>query len=418
MSLRLQIESMGAEGEGLAHHEGKVVFVPGALPGEDVEVELADCGKRHDRARLLSVHTPSPLRRASPCPHDTPTGCGGCSLLHMAPAGAAAMKVDHLKSLLARMGVDTALVENVRIPEGLSSRHRNHARFTPDRAGRLTWVSKADIAGVGPRTLVPVEHCLALHPLVEELRVALDGRCAGVQAVDIRASATTGECVIMFEAEALPRGIDPVSIGANVLLRTKKGDRYLRGIPAVVEEVQGVRLRVSSGAFFQGHAAGATMLADIVRELAGPMNAKTRALDLCSGVGLFALTSLRAAGHVVAVEADPVAAADLRANAASSKHVTVLQLTAEEAIDNLNDPRGVAEVLVVDPPRSGLGRRTATLLAKMHVPRVILVSCDPRNFVDEAQALMREGYAMQRCIPVDQFAGTHHLEMVALFTLG
>lgn len=408
---------MGADGEGIARHEGKVVFVPGALPGEDVDVELADCGRRHDRARLIEVLTPSALRRVSPCVYDTPDGCGGCSMLHVVPSGAAALKVEVLQALLARIGVDAAVIEPVRIPGGLVKGHRNHARFIPDRSGRLAWISKADASGVGSRALVAVDHCLALHPLVEELRMFLDGHCAGVQSVELRASATTGEQLVVFEGEALPRGLDPVTIPANVMLRTKKGDRYLRGIPAVHEEVDGVRMRVSAGVFFQGHAEGATALAKLVQELVGPMNAKTRAVDLCSGVGLFALTALRDAGHVVAVEADPVAVADLRANAKGNKRVAVLQLTAEEAMENLYDPRGIADVLVADPPRSGLGRRVAASMAALKVPRVVLVSCDPRQFSDEAQALLKAGYTMQRCVPVDQFAGTQHLEIVALFTL-
>lgn len=416
MSLILRIEALGAEGEGITHHEGKVVFVPGALPGELVELEFAACGARFDRGEILRVIEPSPSRVASPCVHEVRDGCGGCTLLHSEAAAAARWKRDVLSELLLHAGLDAACVEEPRIAGGGLPGSRTHARWVPDRAGRLPWIGRAPAAGRGERAAVHVDSCLALHARLEEMRRLLDGRAAGLSAVDVRVAPTTNEALVILEGEAVPRNLVAHELPASVVLRTKAGDRPLRGHPFIHEVVRGVRFRISAGAFFQSHKDGPTLLSGIVGECIGTSIPITRAIDLCAGVGLFALTSLATAPRVLAVESDPVAAADLRVNFAKRQGGAVIEETAEAALNELGDARGAADLLVADPPRSGLGRQALNALVRMAPARIVLVSCAPRHFAAEAATLVRAGWSLERCIPVDQFPGTPHLEVVGLLT--
>ncbi len=414
MSLVLRIEALGAEGEGITRHEGKVVFVPGALPGELVELELAACGARFDRGEILRIVEPVAARVPSPCIHEVRDGCGGCALLHCEARAAANWKRDVLSELLLHAGLDAACVEEPRIAGGGLPGSRTHARWVPDRAGRLPWIGRAPAAGRGERAPVLVDACLALHPRLEELRLMLDGQVKGLAAVDIRVAPTTNEALVILEGEAVPRALAAHDLPASVVLRTKSGDRPLRGHPFIHEVVRGVRFRISAGAFFQSHKDGPRLLSEIVGECIGDAQPITRAIDLCAGVGLFALTSLAAAQRVLAVESDPVAAADLRVNLGKRAGGAVIEETAEAALNELGDARGAADLLVADPPRSGLGRQALNALVRMAPARIVLVSCAPRHFAAEAATLVRAGWTLERCIPVDQFPGTPHLEVVGL----
>jgi tRNA/tmRNA/rRNA uracil-C5-methylase (TrmA/RlmC/RlmD family) len=414
MSLVLRIEGLGAEGEGVAHHEGKVVFVPGALPGELVDLDLAACGPRFDRGELRRVVEASPARVSPACEHAVQGGCGGCTMLHAAAPSVAQWKRDVLCELMGHAGLATDVVEATRIVRSGWQGSRTHAHWIPDAKGRLPWISAAPAAGRGERRPIHVEHCGALHPQLEALRLALDGRCAGLSAVDVRVAPTTGDALILLEGNDLPRGIVAHEIAASVILRTKSGDRPLRGQPYIHEQVMGARFRVSAGAFFQGHVEGASLLAELVGECVDQAKGVTRAMDLCAGVGLFALCSLTGAARVLAVESDPAAAADLRVNLAKRSGAAVIEESVSVALRELGDARGAPDLVVADPPRSGLGREALAALLRMGAPRIVLVSCAPRHFATEAAALVRAGWRMERCIPVDQFPGTPHLEVVGL----
>jgi 23S rRNA (uracil1939-C5)-methyltransferase len=410
--MECEITGITAAGEGVGRHDGKVVFVPGALPGELVEIDVIRHGAKFDRGRLIEVLRPAG-RRETPCRHDHPGGCGGCSLLHATREAQAAAKRAMVRDALVRLGgVADPVVRDARTP-GPELGYRNHARFGVGKGGALTYVTRPGDGGDASRGTLAIETCAVLDPRLDDLRAALSGKVAGAAEVELRIGARTGErLAILHGTSRCPAGLDPTRIDAAIVLAD--GDRLVpvRGAPWIHEMVLGARFRVSARSFFQVNSDGAEELAGIARAWVGDEKA-VRALDLYAGVGLFALTALADASLVVAAEIDPASSGDLRANVAGRRGVSIRNEPAADVLRDLRPGRDTFHVAIVNPPRAGIGDAVAQGLAALAVPKLVLVSCDPGSLGRDVAALGRLGYALREAVPVDQFPGTPHVETVA-----
>ena len=412
-----EVTALGGRGEGVLRDEsGKVVFVPGALPGERILYVRTSKGARYDRGVLERVEQPSPHRRPTPCPLDVPGGCGGCQLLAVDPQHAADLKAQQLRELVENRGVRLGdAMEPVRLAgEGLG--YRNRARFKVDRQGRPTMVARQTEGRRGGRRQVPVSHCPVLHPALNELLEVCTGKLKGVRSLELRVGATTGECLVTFECSE-PPPIDPVTFPASVIWLDDKGRLLpLKGLPCVHEVIDGRRLRISANAFFQGNTEGAITISKLVKECAGDLSDAWVA-DLHAGVGLFALTSLLEARQVTAIEMDPDAVADLRENA-EELPVNVRMMESEAWIKDVEAVSECPDVVVLDPPRTGVPKVMTEAISSLAPPRVVLVSCSSRVLADDLPPFLAAGYRLERLIPVDQFSGTYHLESVLSLVRG
>lgn len=391
---------------------GKVCFVPYAIPGERVRVEIVEEHPRWARARLVEVLEASPDRVDPPCPYFGPDRCGGCVLQHVAPARQAAMKRRVVVEQLERIGkvVDPPVDDTVTIA---ASGYRNQARFAVDADGRLGFRAP------GSHDVVPVDRCLLLHPATQALRDEAGDDWAGVEEVGVR-SALAGDgsaMVVQPGADALPElpaGSTPVA------LRDSLGQTHaLRGDPIITERVAGFSFRVSVDSFLQSSTAGAEMLVSLVREAAAVRPGDALA-DLYAGVGLFARPLAADGATVVAVESNPCACDDAAANL-SGTTASVRCADVEPALERFltesaDAPHGpVFDVVVLDPPRRGAGRTVCGRIALLRPRTVVYVSCDPAALARDARALVDAGYVLTRAVPVDQFAQTAHVETVATF---
>lgn len=370
--------------------EGKACFVPFAIPGERVRVEIVEERARWARARLLEVLSPSPDRVAPPCPLFGPGACGGCHLQHVAPARQADLKRRVVVEQLERVGrIPAPPVEaTVHVAE---TAYRTSARFAVDREGRLGF------RAAGSNDVVPVARCLVLAPHTQAARTAAGDDWRDVQEVTVRAGADGGSVVLVHE----------------------DGATTVRGDEALHMRVGGFDFRVSPTSFFQPSLAGAEVLLRLVREAAG-VAPREPAWDLYAGVGLFARALAADGARLTAVEAHPAAASDARVNLPAD--VRVITARAEDAVSRLRHeglhgtqaaPRGV---VVLDPPRKGAGAQVTRAVAAARPRVIVYVSCDPAALARDARTLADAGYALARAVPVDQFAHTHHVETVATFT--
>lgn len=388
---------------------GKACFVPYAIPGERVRVEVVEDHKRWARGRLVEVLEASPDRVTPPCPYFGPDRCGGCALQHVAPDRQATMKRRVVVEQLERIGKfdDPPVAETVTVG---SAGYRNTARFAVDPAGRLGF------RGAGTHDVVPIDRCLLLHPAAQAVRDEAGDQWEGVEEVAVRAGLTGHGSALTIRPgpgplPTLPPGATPVA-----LLDTAGEAHALRGGPTITEHVAGFAYQVSPGSFFQSSTAGAEALVGLVREAAavGPGDAVA---DLYAGVGLFARPLAAAGATVVAVEAGPGACDDARANLAGTT-ASVVCAPVEEGLDRLagdpdDDP--AFDVVVLDPPRRGAGRDVCGRIAGLRPRTVVYVSCDPAALARDARALSNAGYALARAVPVDQFAQTAQVEIVATF---
>lgn len=411
------ILAAAATGDGILRLEGKVVFVPGALPGEKVAYRITRPGASSDRAELLSVLEPCG-RRPSPCPHDHTGGCGGCSLLHATRAASAEIKRQLVRDAMVRVGgIDADLVGECLMP-GPDLGYRNHVRFQVDGQGRMAFVKRGRHMPGRDHPVIAITSCAVVHPRVEFVKQALEGMVRDADEVEIRVGTQTNDSLaILHGVETLPRGIDPANFPGSLSLGTKRGLVPVRGLSLLHEVVGGVRFRISAASFFQINTAGAEELLRLVKEALPQKDGPRAILDLYAGVGLFAIAATLPTDRVIATELEPSAAKDFRVNVVGRDKILFKPLDVGELLRDLTPGRDFFDAAIVDPPRAGVETRTLLRLAALRIPRLIMVSCDAGSLARDLRAITSCGYVVRSVTPVDQFPGTPHVEVVAICDL-
>jgi 23S rRNA (uracil1939-C5)-methyltransferase len=386
-TVRLTITGLAVGGDGVGRApDGRVVFVPGGVPGDTVDARLVDQRKRFARASLLSVAAPGPDRIEPGCPM-VGRGCGGCGWQHLALAAQREGKRQLVADALTRLGGvrDLDVTAGPVLPaDGFRTTLRCAVRG--DRAALRRSRS---------HDLVRVEHCPVAHPLLGELLA--DGRFPGAAEVTLRCGARTGERLVLVRPRVAGRPVVAEVPGDVVVAGPDRPGAYH-------EEVAGQRWRISAQSFFQSRADGAELLVQRVRELLDP--APARLLDAYGGVGLLAAAAPDA--EVISVEAEPHASADARVNL-GRRAATVVASPVERWEPVLVD------AVVADPARGGLERAGAEVLAATGAATIVLVSCDAGALGRDAGLLVERGYQPDHCEVLDLFPHTPHVEVVTRF---
>ena len=383
--LELDVGAPAHGGSCVARHEGQVVFVRHALPGERVRALVTEQSKHFARADAVEVLQASPHRVVPPCPVARPGGCGGCDWQHADAAYQREIKATVVAEQLRRLaGVEREVVVEPLPGDGFGWRTR--VRFAIDDAGRAGFRKSRS------HEVIAIDHCPIAHPLVE---------AAGIEAkewnraseVEVAASTSSGE---------------------RLVRTTGRRDGIVRthGPEQLVEEAAGRRWRVTAGGFWQVHPAAADVLTEAV--MTGlDVQPGERALDLYAGVGLFAgslATAVGPRGRVVAVESSPIAGADAAHNLADLPQVRVLRLDVSKALSGPNDP---VDVVVLDPPRAGAGAKVVTAICGLGARAIAYVACDPAALARDLATFRDAGYTLASLRAFDLFPQTHHVECVA-----
>jgi 23S rRNA (uracil1939-C5)-methyltransferase len=368
----LEIDAVGSEGEGIGRLDGKAVFVSGAIPGDVVDVTITESKKRFARGQIAQIETPSPTRIDMPCRHAVE--CGGCTW-QMAPRiDQAGWKQQAVEAALSRIGhFDSVEVRPIEMP-GPDFGYRNRLDLHPSPDG-------PGFHRAGSHELVVISECLLGAPAVAALLDEVMGRPAESE-LTLRGGVRTGEAVIIGDGHASPREA------------------------IITEIVAGIRFQISGRAFFQPNTDGAEALVRLVTDAAGPGRTL---VDVFAGVGLFGAT---VGGHfddVVAIESSRTAVSDLRRNLPDGR------VLAMPALPGLRALEPGADVVIVDPPRTGLGPETVEALVALGPPVLVSVSCDAATFARDARMLADAGYTLEWVHPVDQFPQTPHVETVSRF---
>lgn len=397
--VRLAIERLVAGGDALARQaDGRIVFVPGALPGEVVDVRILGMKRDFGRGEVVDVIEPSAHRVAAPCPARA-LGCGGCDWQHLAPHAQLDAKVEIVREAMRR---------TARLPDAVVSSgapvdpwgYRTSMRFSVDADGRPS------LRRARTNDDITLDGCPIAHPALAALLPTL--RLPQADEVSLRVSAATGERTAWWEPEhVVASGLpDDVATGAGA---------------ALVERIAGVDLRVSAPSFFQSGPAAAELLVQAVRLAGGDeLRVARRLVDAYGGVGLFAATVAPDDAHVVLVEGSPSACADARVNLAG-RSARIIESSVELAGELVVDPRtsdagpSCADVVIADPSRQGLGPDAVGVVARWGAPVVVLVSCDPVALARDAALLAQVGYRHTGTTVLDLFPQTHHVEAVTRF---
>lgn len=463
--ITLTLTGIAHGGEAFGHHQGKITFVPYAIPGETVALELVEDKPRWARARLLQVLEPSPDRVEAPCPYFGPGLCGGCQWQHMAYERQLALKAEVVADQLRRLGgIPAPPVQDLIAladDEGLLAYgYRNHVQFVADAAGQLGFVREASgrspsgpaATGVQespsprrrgqrpqPIDVLPVDACLLLHPLLDEMHAALVAGAADasspmpdvtededgaqeqepmhVRRVSLRAGTQTGQRLLVFETvnDQVP-GFFIEDLAVSFALRRRDGSiQALIGDPWTEEYVAGRTFRVSAGSFFQVNSVGAAAMVDLAAEMLA-LAGHEILLDGYCGVGLFALSLAGQVGQVIGIEESESACEDFAWNARDLDNVSLHEGPVAEVLATFDGSEGV-DVAIIDPPRSGAGPEVVAHLRRLAVPKLLYVACDPATLARDARLLVDAGYRLQVVQPIDMFPQTYHVECLALFTL-
>jgi 23S rRNA (uracil1939-C5)-methyltransferase len=402
--VQLKLETMAHGGEALGRYEGKVVFVPQVVPGEVVRARIVEDRKRWARATLVDVVKLSPQRADPPCPFYG--ACGGCQWQHIAYEAQLAYKRQVVAEQLQRVGhLERPVVrQTVGMPEPWF--YRNHTQFATSESGELGF------RAAHSHEVVPVDECILLHPLLDELHAALDVEWPELERVSLRAGIRTGERMIILEIEGDQAPELEAGLPVSCVLRTQDGIDYtLIGSGFYHEVLRGRAYRVSASSFFQVNTEATDVLLESVESYLDPQPDDVL-LDAYCGVGTIGLSLLDAVGRVIGIEEHAAAVADARANAEDADHVTVLEGQAETLLPGLGER--ISKV-VLDPPRQGCRPGVLHALAHLRPERIVYVSCDPVTLARDAVSLGESGYGLVEAVPIDVFPQTYHVETVSLW---
>ncbi len=407
--IELEIERVAHGGVFVARHDGRVVFVADAIPGERVAARVSDQGKeRFWRAETVEVLEASPDRREhvwseASVDRAPERRAGGAEFGHIRIERQRELKGEVLREALSRMAglevavevapVDPALAPGASLDDGTGWRTRMRLHVGAD--GR-----------VGPyaarsHTIVPVASVPLAVPELAALS-PLDDRFPGASAIDLVAPSVGDPAIVMASVERMPRGVRPT-------IEERVGDRTFR---------------LDRDGFWQVHRGAAATLTRAVQELIDGDLFDPRAAnhDLYGGVGLLAAAVGDRFGETVritTVESDARATEHAGANLAEwlgARAVTarVDRYLAELLSDGAAERAGLRDAtIVLDPPRAGAGREVVERLAELRPRQLVYVACDPVAFARDVGLFRERGYELDALRAVDLFPNTHHVEAVA-----
>ena len=377
-------------GSCVARHDGRVVFVRYALPGERVRVRvIADRGS-YWYAEAVEVIEPSQHRIASLCPIAGVDGAGCCDLAFAEPAAARALKAQVVANQLERLGGHhwAGTAEPLAVSTTGPTGWRTRVRLDVGADGRAGF------------------HRYRSDELVTDLRCGqlTPGMTEGLAAAKWPPGA---HLHVVLDDDDVRHVVCTARRGKRTSSEVVEGDRQ------AVQRAGRRSWRVPVTAFWQAHRDAAHVYSAVVADWAQAGPGMT-AWDLYGGVGVFAAALAEAvgeSGQVLTVDTSPVASRAAREALADLAQVRVINDSARRALEA---QRSGADVAVLDPPRSGAGREVIDLLAAAEVPRIVHIGCEAASFARDIGLYRGHGFVVEQIRLFDSFPLTHHVECVAL----
>ena len=446
--VELDIESLDADGDGVAVRDGFPITVPFTLPGERVIAELGASRAGMRQARLVRVLRASPHRVAPGCRHfgPQPAGvlpCGGCRWQH----------IEYVEQLRLKTALVTRLVREAwpgapaahdmvpATPVDQPWEFRQKAQFVFGAAAGRTGSLQMGHYARGSRRVVHVDECPVHDPRGNEVAFALRQATSGLSptalaGVAVRAGHATSEImttiVVADERDPVVRGVtkrflkESPATGVHLNLHTKSDGyvfgpmtRRLAGTERLRDVVEGVSFLISPTSFFQTNVRAAAVLVRLVLDAVRPGGF---VLDLYAGAGLFALPLAARGDRVLALEENPHAVADghasLRLNRLDPARCRLVASRVEAFLTSrLARSRRAPDAVVLDPPRCGCSREVlARVFGTIRPARAVYVSCDPVALARDLREIARHQYRVRTVQPVDMFPHTPHVETVVVLT--
>jgi len=384
--LRVTIEKVAHGGHFIARHDGAVIFVRHAIPGENCTIQITSTGSSFNRADVVSVEAASEFRVEAPCSFANRNGCGGCDFQHISVKHQRTLKADVIAEQFSRIAKMELRIEVEEVGE--STHWRTRAIATTDRNGKLGFYKSRS------HSIAPVTDCIICVEGMNFSEIASRDLKGDVR-VEISASNTGERSIALAPA------------------RGEEKARLTEGPAVLHENVLGRLLEVSQESFWQSHKKAPEVLTQAVLEFA-QLKSGEHVLDLYGGVGLFSAAILEAVGstgHVDLIEGSKVATADAARNFAAFSNITIATGDVAKLLPRIT----AADVVVLDPPRDGAGKEAVAHIARLAPRAIVYVACDPAALARDTAYLADHSYSLVKVRAFDLFPMTHHIECVALY---
>lgn len=408
------IQGISHDGQGVGRIEGKVVFVPGALPGEDVELTIVEEKKNYLRGRLTSIIKPAPERVDPPCLYFGQ--CGGCHYQHASYDLQVDLKTRVVEQTLQRVGGVEADIQPC-VPAVRPWHYRNKAAW---HGAMMDEIWKFGYYRGESNYIMDIDRCLLVSDAMQEAGLAL-GRALRQSSlrtpleVTVRESADGKIMTIVsgMDSEAVRKLLPFVDEQiASFYVNNGKGIECLKEGRAFEERLCGIRFELSPLSFFQVNTEQAEKLVGMVRESLD-LNGGEQLLDAYCGVGTLALSLAGQVKRVVGIESVSKAVEDAKKNARLNafNNCRFLPGTAEQILPTLSQR---FDAVVLDPPRAGCHPQVIKAVERMRIPRVVYVSCEPATLARDLGRFQQAGYRVKKVQPLDMFPQTYHVETVVV----
>lgn len=383
--------------------DGRAVFVPYAIPGETVRLAITQDKKNFARGEIVEVLEPSPFRTTAPCAHFSE--CGGCHYQHISYDQQLQLKRTILQEQLERIGrLESPPVAEV-VPSPNQLYYRNHIKFHISREGKPGFV-RANKQGV-----MPIVECRLPETLLAEIWPLLEiDPESGISSLGLRLGIEDDILVVLESQHPFGAQFDIESIPLSVVHISPGNAIVLAGSDYTILQVKEKQFRVSGQSFFQ---ANSPLAEKMVEKIVSCLPEKPGlALELYSGVGLFSAFIAQRAEKLIAVEASESACDDFVHNLDDFNNVALYQGPVEDILPNLDI---TPEIVLVDPPRTGLHKEVIHTLSAMQPKLLLYISCDPATLARDSRLLLEGGFTPQQFIPFDFFPQTYHIETLSIW---
>ncbi len=415
--MRCRIDGITHRGEGVARINGKVAFIPFAIPGEEVEVEIIAEHTRFSRGKIKQILVPSPERTEPPCQYFCQ--CGGCAYQHVNYQQQLLLKKQVVTEALQRIGQQKIVVQDVM---GMTKpwQYRNKVTW---QVGEIKGEKRLGYYQMDSRRHLPINECWLLAPEIMKFSRFLDcylvvtGIRKGMRVV-IRQASVDNQLSLIVEGPVDEKGLSSLVKGypglESLFIYENRQLKHIFGRAKMNFVVGACRYQVSPLAFFQVNNQQTRRLYDEVKRLAGNSEPKS-ILDAYCGTGTISIYVAERHIKVHGVDSFAPAIADAKNNAWLNNlpSCTFQAGSCERIIPRLKQD---FNTVILDPPRAGCKKEALEALVKAVPQQIIYVSCNPATLARDVKILSQSAYTIELVQPLDMFPWTSHVECVVLMS--
>ena len=440
--VEIEITALSSECSGIGKKDGMVIFVPFSAIGDKLEVKILKVNKTYCYGKIERIITPSPDRVTPDCP--VYTRCGGCSLRHISYEAQLRAKEQFVKDAFTRIGgLSPEFLPIIRNTNINGYRNKLQIPIGTDKDGNLI----AGFYAFHSHRIVPCEKCLLQPDIFSKITADFLKISTGLNLTAYDETTHKGILRHLYLRKGYYSGeiCLCIVVAKNVPEIKILSDRLLEKYPEIVSSVINVNNRdtnvilgdeeivltsknyicdimckiavnIAPKAFYQVNTPCAEQLYSSACDFAEPKG-KT-VLDLYCGAGTIGLSMARTAKKIIGVEIVPEAIENAKQNALANgiTNCEFICADAAEAARILHSRSLRPDVIMVDPPRKGCGKEACEQIAAFSAPRIVMVSCNAATAARDCACFAELGYSTDKCVAVDMFSGTNHVETVVLLS--